>query len=66
MRYIFILVKQCTLLYVFIYKKPDTLRYIFIFNNQCTLRYVFICKIYPIVLIPNYKRTYDQTDQIEK
>ena len=30
------------------------------------LRYVFISKIYRIVLIPNYKRTYDQRDQIEK
>ena len=66
MPYIFIWLKQFTLLYVFMYKKPDTLRYIFISNKQCTLRYVFISKIYPIVLIPNYKRTYDQTDQIEK
>ena len=25
----------------------------------------FISKIYCIVLIPNYKRTYDQSDEIE-
>ena len=38
------------------------------FNMQkkFTLRYVFIYKLYCIVLITNYKRTYDQSNQIEK
>ena len=47
-------------------KKQCTVRYIFISKKRCTLRYVFISKIYRIELIPNYKRTYDQSDQIEK
>ena len=42
------------------------LRYIFICTKQCTLRYIFISKIYRIVLIPNYKRMYYQSDQTEK
>ena len=38
------------------------------FNIQKTIHflYVFIYIIYRVVLIPNYKRTYDQSDQIEK
>ena len=51
---------------------------IFICKKQCTLRYIFICKktmhfllrfiynIYCILLIPNYKRMYDQSYQIDK
>ena len=39
---------------------------IFVRKKLCTLRYVFISKIYRIVLIPKYKRTYDQSDQIKK
>ena len=58
--------KPDTLRYVFEYKKPDILRYILICKRQFTLRYVFISKIYIIVLITNYKRTYDQNDQIDK
>ena len=58
--------KKNTLCYVFIHNNLDTLRYIFICKKRCTLRFVFISKIYCIVLIPNYKRTYDQSDQIEK
>ena len=34
----------------------------FYIKKSCTLRYVFISKIYLIVLIPNLKRTYDQSD----
>ena len=30
------------------------------------LDYVSISNIYRIVLIPNYKRTYDHSDQVEK
>ena len=58
--------KQCTFRYVFRYKNPDTLCYIFICKKHCTLRCVFISKIYCKVLIPNYKRTYNQFDQIEE
>ena len=39
------------------------------FNTQKTMRFslrLYIYIIYRIVLIHNYKRTYDQTDQIEK
>ena len=52
---------------LFIHKKPDTLRYIFICKKTMhfALRY-YISKIYRIVLITNYKRTYNQSDQIEK
>ena len=49
----------------FMYKKPYNLHYIFIFKKKCTLGYVFISKSYRIVLIPKYKPTYDQSDQIE-
>ena len=64
--YIFIFLKQFTLRDVSIYKKPDTLSYILIFKKQCNLCYVFISKMYCVVLIPNYKRTYNQSNQIEK
>ena len=50
----------------YIYKKPDTIRYIFICKKKCTLRYVYIYITYCIVMIPNYNRTYDQSDHIEK
>ena len=64
MRDIFILKKQRTLRYIAIYKEPDTMRYILIFKK--TLFFMFIYIIYRVVLIPNYKRTYEQSDQIEK
>ena len=35
-------------------------------KNIYTLGSVFICKSYRIVLLPNYKRTHDQSNQIEK
>ena len=38
----------------------------FYMQKKCTLCYVFISKIYRIVLIPNQKHTYDQSNQIEK
>ena len=50
----------------FIYKNPYSMRYIFITKKQCTLRFVFISKIYRVLLIPNYKHTYDQRNQTEK
>ena len=50
----------------FILKKPDTLGYILICKKQCTLCYIFISIIYRIVLISNYKRTYDQINQIDE
>ena len=58
--------KHCTLRYVAICKEPDTMRYILISKKQCTFCYIFICIIYSVVLIPNYERTYNQSDQIEK
>ena len=42
------------------------MRYILIFKKQYTFISVYIYKIYRGVLILNYKRTYDQSDQIEK
>ena len=41
------------------------MRYILISKKICTFRYVNIFIIYRVVLIPIYKRTYDQSDQIE-
>ena len=62
----FYIEKQYTLRYVAIYKEPDTMRYILISKKQYTFLYVNIYKNYSIVQVPNYKRTYDQSDQIEK
>ena len=61
----FYIEKQCTLRYVAIYKEPDTMRYILISKKQYTFLYVYIYMICCLVLIPNYKRPYDQSDQIE-
>ena len=58
--------KQCTLRYVSLQKEPHTMRYILISQKLCTFRYVNIFIIYHVVVIPNYKRTYDQSDQVEK
>ena len=59
--------KQCTFCYVFVYKKPDTLLHIFIVkNNSLCVTFLYICVIIYYILIPNYKRTYDQSDQINK
>ena len=66
LRYIFILKKQCTLRYIAIYKESDTMRYILISKKQYTFLYVYIHIIYRVVLITNYMRTYDQSDQIKK
>ena len=49
----------------FIYNKADTLCYIFFAKNNA-LFVTFISKTYPMVRIPNYKCTYDQSDQIDK
>ena len=38
----------------------------FYLQKRCTLRYVFISKIYRYILTPNNKRTYYQSDQINK
>ena len=65
LRDIFISKKQCNLSYISIYKETDTMRYILISKKQYTFRYVYIYIIYGEVLIPNYKRTYDQSNQIE-
>ena len=35
-------------------------------KKRYTFLYVLMYKNYLAVLIPNYKRTYDQSDQIEK
>ena len=66
LRDIFILKKQCTLRYVDIYKDPDTMIYILISKKQYIFSYVLIYIIYRLVLVPKYKRTYDQSYQIEK
>ena len=66
LRDIFILNKQCTLRYVAIYKDPDIMRHILILKKQYTCLYVFLYIIYCVVLIPNYKRTYDHSNHIEK
>ena len=58
--------KQCTLRYAAKYNEPDTMRYISISKKIYTFLYVYINTIYCGVLIPNYKRTYDQSNQIEK
>ena len=42
------------------------MRYILMSKKQYTFHYVYLYIIYMLVLIPNYKRTYDQSDQIEK
>ena len=62
----FYIEKQCTLRYVPLYKEPDTMRYISISKKHYSFHYVYIYIIYRVVLIPNYKRTYDQSNQIEK
>ena len=62
----FYIEKKCTLRYVAIYKEPYTMRYILISKKQYTFIYVYVYIIYGGVLIPNYKRTYDQNDHIEK
>ena len=49
-----------------IYKEHGTICYILNFPKQYTFIYVFILGIYRFVLIPNYKSTYNQSDQIEK
>ena len=62
----FILKKQCTLRYVA--EEQRSWHYALHFNIQKT-KHFSLCSIYGIyrvVLIPNYKRTYDQSDQIEK
>ena len=49
-----------------LYKVRDTMHYILITKKQYTFLYVNKYIIYGAVLIPKYKRTYDQSDQIEK
>ena len=63
---IFILKKQGTLRYVATYKEPETMRYILITKKQYLFLNVYKYIIYRVLLTPNYKRTYDQSDQIEK
>ena len=60
----FILKKQYTLRYVALYKEPETMRYISISKKQYTFSYVYMYIIYRVVLITNYKRMYDRSDQI--
>ena len=62
----FYIENQGTLRYVAIYKEHDTMRYILISKKQWTFCYVYLYIIYRVELIPNYKRTYDQSDHIEK
>ena len=62
----FYIEKQCTLRYVAISKQPDTMHYILISKKQYAFLFVYIYILSCVVLIPNYKRTYDQSDQIEK
>ena len=46
--------------------KSLTLCVTFLYAKKCTLRCIFLSKIYRMVLIPNYKHTYNQSDQIER
>ena len=72
--------KQDNLRYVFILKNPDTFRYTifywvfetgtggetFLYAKNDLLCVTFLSKIYRILLIPKYKRTYDQSNQTKK
>ena len=42
------------------------MRNILISQKQYTFLYIYIHIIYRLVLIPNYKHKYDQSDQIKK
>ena len=66
LRDIFILKKLGTLRYVAVYIQPDTMRCILISKKLCTFLYVHKYIIYRVILLPKYKRTYNQSDQIEK
>ena len=76
-RGVILICKKITLRYTFICKKMHfTLRFIYKKQTLCvtflyakkqwTLHYVLISKMYLIVLIPNYSRTYNQSNQIDK
>ena len=45
-------------------KNPLCVTFLYAKNNALSVTYIYIS--YPIVLIPNYKLTYDQSDQIEE
>ena len=50
----------------FVYKKVHTLRHsFFAINYALSVTFIYISFII-YILIPNYKRTYDQSDQIDK
>ena len=61
----FLYAKKYTLHYV-LYKKCLKLCVKLLYAKKITLRYVIISKFYCIVLMPSYKRTYDQSDHIKK
>ena len=50
----------------FRYKNVSKSALFFAYKNVTQSVRIYIYIIYRIVLIPNYKRTYDQSDQIEK
>ena len=52
--------------YFVLYKVPVAMPYILIYKKLCIFLYVYMNIVYRAVLIPNYKRTYDKSDQIEK
>ena len=65
LHYIFIC-KNDSFCITFLYTKIQKLCVTLLYAKKCTLHYVFIYIIYRIVMITNYKHTYDQIDQIEK
>ena len=52
---------------MFIYKNPDSLRHIFHAKNSALCAMFLILKfIVYYIMIDNYKRKYNQSDQIDK
>ena len=47
-------------------KEPETMCHVLISKKQYTFLDDYVYKIYSAVLKPNYKCTYDQSDQIKK
>ena len=62
----FLYAKKCTLRYVFIYKSLTLCdRFLYAKNNALCVKFFYL-KFYLIVLISNYKCTYDQRNHIKK
>ena len=59
-------VKTCTLRYVLYTKAGHYALYFYMPKKTLHFALLFISKMYPIVLIFKYKRTYNKSNQIEK